>query len=218
MTSNAGAMRLVEDASEDLEHESVRSDQIVKLVVRRQMNQGGNILLAGLEPLTEAEFFAGGPNGISPAWTMGHLACVLDLFTSWVEGRDLSIARWSHDIFNSLNIEKKKDRTKAESVDPKVLPKGDIMLLFRQAQCHALEVLRDFDVKLWERPTPAHVPDTLPTWGSIWQSLGVHPFWHLGELAGCISRFHGTYTLNTVTHYFYTSNDQRSGVVLKEGA
>ena len=218
MTSNASAMRLVEEEGDEFEHASVRSEDIVKLVVRRQMNQGGNILLAGLEPLTEAEFFAGGDNGISPAWTMGHLACVLDLFTSWIEGRDLAIARWSHDIFNSLNIEKKKDRTKAESVDPKVLPKGDIMLLFRQSQVHALEVLRDFDVKLWERPTPNHVPDTLPTWGAIWQSLGVHPFWHLGELAGCIKRFHGTYTLNTVTHYFYTSADQRSGVVLKEGA
>jgi hypothetical protein len=213
-------MRLVDDVDADLEQELVRSDQIVKIVVRRQMNQGGNILMAGLEPLTESEFFTGGANGISPAWTVGHLACVLDLFTSWIEGRDLEIARWTHDIFNSLEIEKKnKGVTKAESVDPKVLPKGDVMLLFRKAQVHALEVLRDFDTRLWERPTPNHVPDTLPTWGAIWQSLGVHPFWHLGELCGCIPRFHGTYTLNTVTHYFYTSADQRSGVVPKgEGA
>jgi hypothetical protein len=218
MTSKANAMRLVDDVHDGLDQGVGPSDQIVKTLVRRQMNQGGNIMMAGLEPLTEVEFFAGGANGISPAWTMGHLACVLDLFTSWIEGRDLSIARWTHDIFNSLNIEKKKDRTKAESVDPKVLPKGDILLLFRQSQVHALEVLKDFDVKLWERPTTNHVPDTLPTWGAIWQSLGVHPFWHLGELAGCIKRFHGTYTLNTVTHYFYTSADQRSGVVLKEGA
>jgi hypothetical protein len=200
------------------DEESGRRDERAKTLVRRQMNQGGNILLSGLEPLSEAEFFAGGANGISPAWTVGHLACVLDLFTSWVERRDLALARWTHDIFNSLHIEKKKDITKAESVDPKVLSKADILLLFRKSQVHALEVLREFDMLQWDRPTPYNVPDTLPTWGDIWQSLGVHPFWHLGELAGCIPRFHGTYTLNTVTHYFYTANDQRSGVVSKEGA
>ncbi len=86
------------------------------------------------------------------------------------------------------------------------------MLLFRQAQVRALELLKDFDVQRWESPTPVHAPDTLPTYGTIWQSLGVHTFWHLGELAGCIPRFHGTYTLNTVAHYFYTSANQNSGV------
>jgi hypothetical protein len=213
MTSNANAMRLI-----DVEGErAVRSSEdIAKSLIRRQMNQGGNILMAGLEPLTEAEFFAGGANGISPAWTLGHLACVLDLFTSWVEGRDLTIPRWIHDIFNSLNIEKKSGITKADSVDRKVLPKADIMLLFRQSQVHAIEALTNFDMRLWDEPTPTNVPDTLPTWGAIWQSLGVHPFWHLGELCGCTPRFYGTYTLNTVAHYFYTSAIQRSGIVLKD--
>ena len=213
MTSNANAMRLV-----DIEGEGAArtSDDIAKSLIRRQMNQGGNILMAGLEPLTENEFFAGGANGISPAWTLGHLACVLDLFTSWVEVRDLTIPRWIHDIFNSLNIEKKSGTTKADSVDRKVLPKADIMLLFRQSQVHAIEALANFDMRLWDQPTPGNVPDTLPTYGAIWQSLGVHPFWHLGELCGCIPRFHGTYTLNTVTHYFYTSAIQRSGIVPKD--
>ena len=96
------------------------------------------------------------------------------------------------------------------------MPKADIMLLFRQSQVHAIEALEQFDMRLWDQPTPGNVPDNLPTYGAIWQSLGVHPFWHLGELCGCIPRFHGTYTLNTVTHYFYTSAIQRSGIVPKD--
>lgn len=197
---------------DDANHDSDGHDEIAKSLVRHQMNQGGNILMSGLEPLTDAEFFAGGANGISPAWTVGHLACVLDLFTSWVEQRDLSLAPSTHEVFNSLQIDKQKDLSKAESVDAKLWPKGEILLLFRKSQVHALAVLRAFDMRLWDRTTPHNVPDTLPTWGDIWRSLGVHPFWHLGELAGCIPRFHGTYTLNTVTHYFYTAADQRSGI------
>jgi hypothetical protein len=179
------------------------ADDLAKLVVRRQMNQGGNILLCGLEPLTPEEFFAGGPNGISAAWTVGHLACVTDLFTSWMEEREPLIAKHAHDVFNSLEIAK-KTVTKAESVDPKTFPKADILLLFRRAQIRALELLDGFDEALWEAAAPRGVPETLPTYGAIWQSLGVHTYWHLGELSGCLQRFHGTYTLNTVAHYFYT--------------
>ena len=187
------------------------NNQLTKVLVRRQMNQGGNILMAGIEPLSEDEFYTGGMNGISPAWTVGHLACVLDLFTSWVEERDLTIPKWTHDVFNSLDIGK-KTVTKAESVDRSALPKSDVMLLFRHAQVRALQVLQTFDAGRWEHCTPDHAPDTLPTYGAIWQALGVHTFWHLGELSGCIPRFHGTYTLNTVVHYFYTPPTSRSGI------
>ncbi len=182
---------------------SSNRDELVRQVVRRQMNQAGNILLSGLEPLADDEFFVGGPNGISPAWTVGHLACVMDLFTSWVAQGRTVLPRHVHSVFNSLEIGKKTG-TKAELVDRSVFPKADILLLFRQSQVRALDVLRDFDLAMWDVPTPDSVPDTLPTYGSIWQALGVHTFWHLGELSGCIARFHGTYTLNTVIHYFYT--------------
>jgi hypothetical protein len=37
----------------------------------------------------------------------------------------------------------------------------------------------------------------------VWEHLSVHTYWHLGELTGLLSRFHGTYTLNTLPHYFY---------------
>ncbi len=196
---------LEQDSGTKLRAAEARRDELVRQVVRRQMNQAGNILLSGLEPLSAEEFFAAGSNGISPAWTVGHLACVIDLFTSWVAGGRKALPDHVHAVFNSLEIGK-KTLSKAELVDPTMFPQADILLLFRQSQVRALDVLRDFDLALWDAPTPESVPDTLPTYGAIWQALGVHTFWHLGELSGCIPRFHGTYTLNTVIHYFYTGS------------
>jgi DinB superfamily len=175
---------------------------VVKSIIRRQMNQSGNILLTAIEPLGDDEFFAEGLNGVSAAWTLGHLACVMDLFTQWIEERELLIPDWMHNIFNSLEIEH-STKTKAASVDRGVLPKADILLLFRNTQVRTLKLLADFDAGLWESRTPAHAPESLPTYGSIWQNLGVHTFWHLGELCGSLPRFHGTHSLNTLAHYFY---------------
>ena len=39
------------------------------------------------------------------------------------------------------------------SLDRKVLPKADIMLLFRQSQVHAIEALTNFDMRLWDGDT-----------------------------------------------------------------
>jgi hypothetical protein len=185
-------------------------EELVKQLVRRQMNHSGNILLMGMEPLTDDEFFSGGPNGISPAWTVGHLACVLDLFTSWVVRCKLALPREVYAVFNPIWIAK-REGTKAEGVDRKVFPKAEIMLLYRRAQVRALDALTDFDVGLWEVRPPDDVPDVLPTYGSIWQTLGAHTYWHLGELTGCISKFHGTYTLNSAINYFYDVDPWQDG-------
>jgi hypothetical protein len=175
---------------------------IPKLLVRRQMNQAGNILLSAIEPFSDEEFYAEGLNGISVAWTVGHLACVMDLFTQWIEERDALIPAWMHNIFNSLEIEH-PTQTKAATVDRAALPKVDVLLLFRNTQIRTLKLLNDFDAKLWESRTPRHAPESLATYGKIWENLGVHTFWHLGELCGALPRFHGTHSLNTLAHYFY---------------
>ncbi len=208
MRNSASGISLISRTQAALAQEE---NALVKLLVRRQMNQAGNILMAALEPFSDDDFYAGGVNGVSPAWTVGHLACVLDLFTSWLEPRDLVVEPWMHSVFNSLDIGKKSG-TKAELVDRGRLSKSEILLLFRQAQVRALQLLNDFDPEEWDQATPVYAPDTLPTRGAIWQALGVHTFWHLGELSGCVPKFHGTYTLNTVTHYFYSPPSARAAL------
>jgi hypothetical protein len=116
-----------------------------------------------------------------------------------------------HDVFNSLDVGKKSGLTKAETVDRAAYPKGDLLLMLRQSQVKALRVLDRFDVRRWEQPAPDVVPDTLPTCGAIWEHLSVHTYWHLGELSGCLRRFHGTYTMNSVLHYFFAGVDGRGG-------
>jgi hypothetical protein len=198
--SGARSARRVSDEAGDL----------LRLAVRRQMNHGGNVLLSGVEPLSDDEFFAESGSGSSPAWTVGHLACVTDLFTSWLaDGRRFNDRR-AHEVFNRLEIGK-SEQSKATSVRRDEFSKGDILLMFRESQVRAIHLLEDFDVALWNERTPKSIPETLPTFGAIWESLGVHTFWHLGELSGSIARFHGTYTLNTVTHYFYAPRPAAEG-------
>lgn len=175
---------------------------LCKKIIRRQMNRSGNILLSAIEPMSDEQFFDGGLNGVSAAWTLGHLACVTDLFGSWVRKRMPSLDSEVHKVFNSLDIGA-KDGTKAESVDPRAYSKTDIVQFFRQAQVEALATLDTFDEALWECAPPDYVPDSLPTYGAIWEAMGVHTYWHLGELCGAHPQFHGTYTLNSVLHYFY---------------
>jgi hypothetical protein len=200
MASATEALTGEHEVDEDVDR--TRRLDVPKVLIRRQMNQAGNILLTAIEPFSDDEFFTAGLNGISAAWTVGHLACVMDLFTRWIEERELLIPDWMHNIFNSLEIEHPAT-TKAASVDRQALPKADVLLLFRNTQVRTLKLLNDFDMKLWDDAAPAHAPDTLPTYGAIWQNLGVHTFWHLGELCGALPRFHGTHTLNTLAHYFY---------------
>jgi len=191
------------------ESEEPRETQ-AKRLIRRQMNQAGNTLLMGLEPLTDDEFFAGGPNGISAAWTVGHLACVVDLFTSFVTGGTLNLSPETYATFNPFKIVK-REGTKAEGVDRRTFPKSEILMMFRKSQVRALDALTAFDSDLWDAQPPDEVPDSLPTYGAIWQTLGVHTFWHLGELTGCLAKFHGTYTLNSAINYFYEVENPKFG-------
>lgn len=184
-------------------HEPVTvSSPLAKQVVKRQLNRSGNILMSASEPMSDEDFFVGGSNGISVAWTIGHLACVMDLFGSWLSDTDRRFPASTHQVFNALDIGAKGPE-KCELVDPEQFSKGDILLLLRQAQVRLLEILEEFDITRWDEACAPHIPDTLPTYGAIWEALGVHTYWHLGELCGAHARFHGTYTLNSVLHYFY---------------
>lgn len=175
---------------------------LCKKIIRRQMNRSGNVLLGAMEPLANEDFFDGGLNSVSPAWTLGHLACVTDLFGSWVRGLMPSLSVEVHSVFNSLDIGA-STYTKAENVERHPYSKSEIIQFFRTAQVELLATLDAFDEERWDDATPDYVPDSLPSYGTLWESLGVHTYWHLGELCGAHEKFHGTYTLNSVLHYFY---------------
>ncbi len=178
-----------------------------KRIIRRQMNRSGNILLSGVEPLPDEVFFKAGLHGSSVAWTVGHLACVTDLFDSWIRGAMPALAKGFHEIFNSLDLGP-STLSKAEHVMAQHFTRSEIIMAYRKAQVRALETLDAFDAGRWNEVTPDYVPDSLTTYGEVWEALGVHTYWHLGEICGALPEFHGTYTLNSILHYFYVPPKQ----------
>lgn len=177
------------------------SDQLnpAAAVIARQLDRSGNTLMLALEPLDEAEFFAGNPNGFSAAWVTGHLACVADLFSSWFDGR-LLLGPSFHAVFNQTAVT-------AEDADRVTMarqyPKARLLLEFRRAMIKALRALAAFDEEQWDATGPAGIPVSLVTGGAVWEALAAHVYWHCGELAGSMPRFFGTYTLNVLPHHLY---------------
>jgi hypothetical protein len=178
-------------------------DHSPRKLIKRMMNRSGNSLLQAVEPLPPDEFFQAGPNGISIAWTIGHLACVMDLFVSWIGPSERILGASIHDVFNNLELRPPGGQTKAAIVQASNHTKADILFLLRKSQVHALQTLDRFPLQRWNDPPPGPAPDNLHTCGDIWEHLAIHAYWHMGELAATLPRFHGTYTLNMLPHYFY---------------
>jgi hypothetical protein len=174
----------------------------VKQVIERQVDDAGNTLVLALEPLGDDEFYAENATGFSAAWTLGHLACVADLFSSWFDGH-LLFGREFHRVFNDTGVADSGPASKAASVSREDYPKEFLFLGFRQAVIKALDTLDAFDVAQWDDTAPPGAPVGLLTAGAVWERLAAHAYWHCGELAGSMPRFFGTYALNIVPHYFY---------------
>jgi hypothetical protein len=177
-----------------------------KQVVARQIDRSGNTLLLALEPISDSEFFKQLSTGFSAAWTVGHLACVADLFSSWLNGRRLILNRSVHHVFNETDLTEPGAVSKAASVDRETFPKTTLLRMFCLAVTKALRALDEFGDSQWDAPAPAGVPVSLLTSGAVWEHLAVHVYWHLGELAGSMPRFDGTYTLNILPHHLYVAD------------
>jgi DinB family protein len=179
-----------------------RREDLPKLIVRRQLARSGNTLMAAIDPLSEEELFHTGPSGISAAWTVGHLACVTDLFGAALDDGELSLPPEAHLVFNDLGLNESKLRSKAEMVERHEFNKSRILTMMRKSQIRLLKVLDAFDVAEWDAPGPDRFADTLPTYGAVWEHLAVHTYWHLGELSSAVPRFYGTLSMNCMMHYF----------------
>jgi hypothetical protein len=171
-------------------------------VIARQMTRSGETLIIALEPVSDDEFFAENPDGLSAARVTGHLACVADLFSSWFDGCRLLSAEF-HQVFNDTAVTAAGPGSKAAGVSRELYPKADLLLWFRQAMVKALRALNAFDLSHWDTPGPPGLPVTMRTGGDVWEFLGGHTYWHCGGLASSMSRFRGTYTLNLQPHHLY---------------
>jgi hypothetical protein len=176
-------------------------------IVARQLDHSGSILMLGMEPLDDGEFFAELKTGFSPAWTVGHIACFADLFSAEFDNRQLLFGPEFHQVFNDTEVAGAGPVSKAASVDPGRYPKMLLLLRFRQAVTKALRTLHEFNTGQWDDMALPGTPVSLLTKGAVWERLAVHIYWHCGELAGSMPRFRDTYALNIIPHHFYLPKD-----------
>jgi anti-sigma factor RsiW len=170
-------------------------------LVTRQIMRSGETLILAMEPLPDSLFFRENQDGFSAAWTVGHLACVADLFSSWFDDGALLLDEGFHRVFNETSVTAPGPLSKAVAVERENYGKQELLLRFRQAVVKALTVLSRFDQ--WDAPPPRGVPATLTTGGSVWEILAAHIYWHCGALAGSMDAFFDTYTLNILPHHLY---------------
>ena len=170
-------------------------------LVIRLMDDAGSTLLLAMEPVSDRKFYAENADGLSAAWVVGHLACVLDLASSWF-GKPRMCERSFHAVFNETAATE-VTVSKASMVDPEKYPKALLLLLFNRAVVKAIRALDEFDITEWDAPGPPGVPVSLRTGGAVWEFLARHTDWHLGALSGSMPMFFGTFTLNIASHYFY---------------
>ena len=148
---------------------------ILKEALKRQMDTSGNLLLRASKTLSKDEFFLDPSSGPSMAWTLGHITALQD---------------WSlHQVFQ--NVECQIDHEAREALkggrpirgqDRKFFnDKEKLEKEFSATQLEMITLLNSFDEEKWNQSPPSG--GRFSSYGSLWEHLAVHNFWHLGQLA-----------------------------------
>ncbi len=166
----------------------------VKNVIKRQIDSSGILLLNASKILTDDEFKEEHDGGVSMAWVLGHLTALQD---------------WAvHRVF--LEEEPKLNRTIREAfkggrkiVDSDrehIGTKEEMEQQFAESQYITIRTLESFDDSLWDKETPSAC--RFPTLGSLWEHLGVHNYWHLGQVGSVIPKLVGSNLTLSVPRYY----------------
>jgi len=148
-------------------------------VILQQLELGGGLIERFTGDIADAEYFipaiAGG-NHIG--WLLGHVARTEDWAVSQIAGTPQRFDQRLNDLFRGGSA-CTPDATNYPS-------RRGIDELFRNARSHTREVLMSFDAARWEERSPAAGPDSFfPTLGSLWNLVGTHQFWHIGQITDC---------------------------------
>lgn len=147
----------------------------LKEIIRRQLDTSGNLLLRASKTLSNDDFFFETPTAASVAWTLNHLSDLQDwsvnrVFNEVVPKTD----RVTREAFKGGRPITDADREKLGS-------KEDIEARFAQEQFETIRALNEFDESRWNGSTPSGC--RFPTYGTLWEHLATHNFWHLGAIS-----------------------------------
>lgn len=150
-----------------------------KDVLLFQLQTGQMLFQQYSEDLSDQEYFQPPVEGANhAAWILGHIAASEDSMTASITGTPKHLPDSIHDTFqmgSTCVADASKYPTRKEIDD-----------MFINTRANVLEALQTFDDSKWNDPSPEGYPkDFFPTIGSIWSMIGVHQFWHIGQLTVC---------------------------------
>lgn len=150
-----------------------------KDVIAGQLQTGEYFLQTFTKDFTDAEYFAPAVAGSNhAAWILGHLACTEDWGRWLLSGKSKHLDEATHALFKGGS---------SCMPDPSKYPSRKALdRLFADSRSRLVEALGAFDIGRWDEPTPDHGPrKQFPTLGDLWALMGLHQFWHFGQLTTC---------------------------------
>ena len=150
-----------------------------KELVLNQLKMGQVLIGEFTADLSDAEYFQPPLAGANHAtWILGHLACTEDWAMSLLGGTVYRIPQKLHDAF--------KGGSTCDADATKYPGRREIDRLFAEARAFTLERLAQSDLSTWANRSPEGFPaNRLPTVASVWSLMGLHQFWHFGQLTVC---------------------------------
>ena len=153
-----------------------------KDVVGQQLTFGQTLFEMFTSDLSDAEYFipaAEGTNHI--AWVLGHVAQTEDWMVGLLTGAERTVSEDLQELFGGSS-ECSPDANKYP-------PRKALDEMFRSNRARAIKAAQTADDSRWDDAPPEDgLPkDFFPTLGSFWGMMGMHQFWHLGQLTTCRS-------------------------------
>lgn len=153
-----------------------------KDVVVHQLKFGQTLFQMFTSDLSDEEYFIPAAEGTNHvAWVLGHIAQTEDWMVSLLTGAERTVSEDVQKLFGGSS-ECVPDAGKYPS-------RKTLDDLFHDNRARAIEAAGLFDDSRWDDTAPeGGLPvDSFPTVGSIWGMMGMHQFWHLGQLTTCRS-------------------------------
>ena len=150
-----------------------------KSAILEQLGLGQYLFDKFTADLSDAEYFKSPIPGANHAgWIVGHVAVSEDSLVAAATGKAKRIPEATQDLF--------KGGSKCEANASKYPSRKEIDELYKNSRAHTLEALKASDDSRWGAPSPeGFTKDVFPTMGSIWNLLGTHQYWHIGQLTVC---------------------------------
>jgi len=150
-----------------------------KEVLFNQFQMGQMLIEQFTADLSQEEFFKIPAEGANhPAWILGHIATSEDSMANDVIGKPKRLPESIHELF--------KMGTTSQSDASKYPTRDELIDMFKNSRANAVEALSTFDDAKWNDPSPeGWNKEFFPTISSVWSMMGIHQFWHIGQLTVC---------------------------------